>query len=384
MKTYKNLFDKLIDHENIYNAIVNASRSKRNRPDVKKVLSKLNRYIYRLQDLITQGRLKIRKHNAVPINDGIKLKRRLIVKPDFIYEQILHHALVQVLKPIFMKSMYVWSCGSLPKRGGLYGKKYLAKFIRNNPKKIKYCFKADIKHFFQSVDTEVVKKMLARKIKDKRFLQVLFLVLDSNIAVFEDEDVYMGLPIGWYIAQWLANWILTKTDYKIKQELKIKCYVRYVDDLVLLGQNKKELHKARAEIQNYLQELHLTLKQNYQVFRFVYTAKDGKEKGRCIDFMGYKFYRNRIILRKAIILKATRKATKISKLKNLNWFECSQMVSYLGWFKHANVYMVYVKYIQSKVNIGDCKKVISIHGYKERKKQNVIKLENSREFRKTA
>ena len=100
--------------------------------------------------------------------------------------------------------------------------------------------------------------------------------------------------------------------------------------------------------------------------------------------MGYKFYRNRIILRKAIILKATRKATKISKLKNLNWFECSQMVSYLGWFKHANVYMVYVKYIQSKVNIGDCKKVISIHGYKERKKQNVIKLENSREFRKTA
>ena len=169
MKTYKNLFDKLIDHENIYNAIVNASRSKRNRPDVKKVLSKLNRYIYRLQDLITQGRLKIRKHNAVPINDGIKLKRRLIVKPDFIYEQILHHALVQVLKPIFMKSMYVWSCGSLPKRGGLYGKKYLAKFIRNNPKKIKYCFKADIKHFFQSVDTEVVKKMLARKIKDKRF-----------------------------------------------------------------------------------------------------------------------------------------------------------------------------------------------------------------------
>lgn len=384
MKTYKNLFDKLIDHENIYNAIINASRSKRDRPDVKKVLKKINFYIYRLQDLITQKRLKFRKHTAVLINDGIKLKPRVIVKPDFIYEQILHHALVQVLKPIFMKSMYIWSCGSLPKRGGLYGKRYLAKYIKHHQSKIKYCFKCDIEHFFQSVDTEVVKKMLARRIRDKSFLQVLFLVLDSNIAIYEDEDIYMGLPIGWYIAQWLANWILTETDYKIKQKLKIKCYVRYVDDLVLLSPNKKELHKARSEIQNYLQELHLKLKSNYQVFRFTYIAKDGKEKGRCIDYMGYKFYRNRTVLRKTIILKATRKALKMSKSNKLNWYECTQIVSYLGWFKHANVYMIYAKYIQPKVNIGECKKVISLHSYRERKKQNVIELENSREFRKTA
>jgi len=384
MKTYKNLFDKLIDPENIYNAIINASRSKRKRPDVKKVLNKIMYYVWRLQDLITQNKLKFRKHNAVPINDGIKAKLRIIVKPDFVYEQILHHAFVQVLKPIFMKSMYVWSCGSLPKRGGLYGKRFLAKYIKNHQSKIKYCFKCDIRHFFQSVDIEIVKQMLSRKIKDKRFLQVLFLILDSNIAVYNDEDIYMGLPIGWYIAQWLANWILTPVDYKIKQKLFIKCYVRYVDDLVLLHQNKKELHKARSEIQRYLQELRLELKPNYQVFRFAYTAKDGKEKGRCIDFMGYKFYRNRTVLRKSIILKATRKASKIYKTGKLNWYECSQMVSYLGWFKHANVYSIYAKYIQPKVNIGDCKKVISLHAYRERKKQNVVKLENSREFRKTA
>lgn len=334
--------------------------------------------------MIINKRLKIRKHNAQPINDGIKLKRRLIVKPDFIYEQILHHALVQVLKPIFMKSMYVWSCGSLPKRGGLYGKRYLAKFIKRHPSKIKYCFKADIKQFFQSVDTEIVKQKLARQIKDKRFLQVMFMVLDSNIAVYEGEDIYMGLPIGWYIAQWLANWILTPMDYKIKQKLKIKCYERYVDDLTLLNQNKKILHNARLEIQKSLQELRLKLKENYQVFRFSYIAKDGKEKGRCIDFMGYKFYRNRTVLRKAIILKATRKATKISKLEKLNWYECSQMISYLGWFKHANVYSVYAKYIQPKVNIGECKKVISLHSYRERKKKNVVELASCREFRKTA
>lgn len=141
MKTYKNLFDKLIDYDNIYKAIINASRRKKNRTDVKKVLNKINFYIYRLQDLINQDRLKIRKHNANLINDGMKAKPRLIVKPDFVWEQILHHAFVQVLKPIFMKTMYVWSCGSLPKRGGLYGKKYLAKYIKNNQKKLSIVLK---------------------------------------------------------------------------------------------------------------------------------------------------------------------------------------------------------------------------------------------------
>ena len=74
----------------------------------------------------------------------------------------------------------------------------------------------------------------------------------------------------------------------------------------------------------------------------------------------------------------------MSKSNKLNWYECTQIGSYLGWFKHANVYMIYAKYIQPKVNIGECKKVISLHSYRERKKQNVIELENSREFRKTA
>ena len=89
MKTYKNLFDKLIDHENIYNAIINASRSKRDRPDVKKVLKKINFYIYRLQDLITQKRLKFRKHTAVLINDGMPQSERLVKLNQIAIQQML-------------------------------------------------------------------------------------------------------------------------------------------------------------------------------------------------------------------------------------------------------------------------------------------------------
>lgn len=381
MKSYNHLFEKLIDHDNIYNAILNASKNKKRRPEVRKVLEKINRYVYRLQDIIINGKLKIRKHNAILINDGIKAKPRLIIKPDFVFEQILHHAIVQILKPIFMKSMYVWSCGSLPKRGGVYGKRYLAKYIKNNQKNVKYVLKGDIHHFFQSVDTEVLKKMLAKKIHDERFLNVLFIVIDSNIAIYENEEICMGLPIGYYISQWLANWILTPFDYAIKQKLKIKCYVRYVDDFVLLSPNKKELHKALIEIRGYLEKLHLVIKSNYQVYRFIYNKKDGTEKGRVIDFMGFKFYRNRTILRKSIMLKATRKAEKLRKKQILNWYECSQLLSYLGWFKHVNVYKVYEKYIQPKVNIGECKNVVSLHDYRERRKQNAELLQGG-ELRK--
>lgn len=383
MKSYNHLFEKLVDYDNIYRAIMRASKGKKNRPDVKKVLLRINKYIYRLQDLLNGRKLKIRKHNAVLINDGIHLKKRLIVKPDFVWEQILHHAIVQVLAPIFMKSMYKWSCGSLPKRGGLYGKRYLSKYIRENQSKIKYTAKADIKHFFPSINTDILKERLKKKIHDKRFLEVLFVVIDSNIAIYEGEDVYMGLPIGYYISQWLANWFLTEMDYKIKQELKIKCYVRYVDDFVMLHQNKKNLHKALVFLQQYLSILRLKIKGNYQVYRFIY-EKNNREYGRVIDFMGFKFYRNRVVLRKSIMLKATRKAKRM-KNKALNWYESTQIISYLGWFKHTNTFKVYEKYIQPYINVGECKKVVSLHQYRKNKEaKNEVKLEAGRKLRNAA
>ena len=299
------------------------------------------------------------------------------------WEQILHHAIVQVLAPIFMKSMYKWSCGSLPKRGGLYGKRYLSKYIRENQSKIKYTAKADIKHFFPSINTDILKERLKKKIHDKRFLEVLFVVIDSNIAIYEGEDVYMGLPIGYYISQWLANWFLTEMDYKIKQELKIKCYVRYVDDFVMLHQNKKNLHKALVFLQQYLSILRLKIKGNYQVYRFIY-EKNNREYGRVIDFMGFKFYRNRVVLRKSIMLKATRKAKRM-KNKALNWYESTQIISYLGWFKHTNTFKVYEKYIQPYINVGECKKVVSLHQYRKNKEaKNEVKLEAGRKLRNAA
>lgn len=360
MKSYKYLFEKLISYENLSDAIEKSSLGKKERREVKRVLDHKDEHIKRLQDLLINQKLRIRKHEAIKINDGITAKIRLIIKPDYVYEQILHHAIVQVLTPIFMRSMYIYSCGSLPGRGGLYGKRYLAKYIRENPTKIKYVAKGDITKFFQTVNIELVKDKFRKIIHDEKFLQVLFLVLDSNIATYQGQEINMGLPIGYYLSQWIANWFLQDFDYFIKQKLKIKCYIRYVDDFVLLSPNKKELHKALAAISEYLKNLDLRLKSNYQVFKLAYIDKNGKERGRPIDFMGYKFYRDRTILRRGIMLRAVRKALKISKKTNLNWYECTQLLCYLGWFKYTDTYKVYERYIKPNVNIGECKKVVSL------------------------
>lgn len=360
MKSYNHLFEKLISYENLSEAIEKSSLGKRERHEVKKVLEHKDEYIKRLQYLLINKKLKIRKHEAVKINDGITAKIRLIIKPDYVYEQILHHAIVQVLTPIFMRSMYVFSCGSLPGRGGLYGKRYLAKYIREHPKKVKYAAKGDISKFFQTVNIERVKEKFRKIIHDEKFLDVVFLVLDSNIATYKGENINMGLPIGYYLSQWIANWYLQDFDYFIKQKLKIKCYIRYVDDFVLLSPNKKELHKAIKAISEYLENIELHLKSNYQVFKFAYTDKNSKTRGRPIDFMGFKFYRDRTVLRRGIMLRAVRKALKISKKTRLNWYECTQLLCYLGWFKYTDTYKVFERFIKPYVNIGDCKKIVSL------------------------
>ena len=125
------------------------------------------------------------------------------------------------------------------------------------------------------------------------------------------------------------------------------------------------------------------MKSNYQVYRFIYKRNE-KEVGRVIDFMGFKFFRDRTTLRKSIMLKAVRKARKLKDTINKNWFECTQILSYYGWFKHADVYNVYEKYIQPCVNLGECKKIVSLHSYKERRMNNVVEMESCRKFRKAS
>lgn len=368
MKTYNNLFDQLISRANISKAIDRASQRKKYRKDVRTVLDNKDKYILKIQSILRTRQYKIPQHKAELIYDGSSKKSRLIIKPRFLYEQIIQHALVQVLKPIFMKGMYPLSCGSIPKRGCLYGKRHMERLIRKyrNSGELRYVLKLDVKQYYQSVCPTTLRNKLFRVVTDPDVQYVIDLVLQSNIATYKNEQVCMGLPIGFYTSQWFANFYLQELDHYIKEQLGIKIYLRYVDDLVLFAKNKKELYNKYRQVALFLDTLKLTIKSNWRIFNFDYQGKD-KVLGFPVDFMGYKFYRNRTTIRKGILLKATRKARVLQDSEIISWYEASQMLSYYGWFKRTNTYRYKVENIDSRININRLRSILS----NKKKKENI-------------
>lgn len=375
MKTYKHLFEKLITRENIRAAIHNSAKGKTKRRDVKLVLSNIDKYIEKVRNALCNKTLKPKLHKAKLIIDKSSKKERIILQPKYIIDQIIHHAVIQVLEPILLKGAYEYSCGSIVGKGGIFGKRYIERFIRENkPSEVKYILKFDIRHYFQTIDVNILKEKFKRVIADADMLEVIFYILDSNKALLNDELIDLHLPIGNYPSQCFANWNLQEVDHFIKEKLKAKCYIRYMDDFVIFGNNKKKLHKDFLEIKKYLENLNLEIKANWQIFKFDYTDKNGIQRGRPLDFMGYKFYRNRTVLRRTIMLRATRKAANIGKKKNITWFDSSQMISYLGWFSHAKCNHVYTDRIRPYVNVNTCKKLI---GNKQRRLNDGITIQRS-------
>ncbi|MDD2954579.1 MAG: RNA-directed DNA polymerase [Parabacteroides sp.] len=363
MKSYNHIFEQIIDPDNLRVAIDRSSLGKRDRSDVRRVRENPEPHIEIIRNYLINRTYKIPDHDFVVINDGIRQKKRTIIKPNYRYEQIIHHAIVQAMKPVFMCGMYRYSCGSIPDRGAHFGKKYIEKFIRENPGEVKYCFKMDIRHFFQSINQTILKDKFRKTIHDDNALWLLELMIDAY-SDHEENDVKYGLPLGYYTSQWFSNWYLQGLDHYIKENLGAKCFVRYMDDIIIFGRNKKELHNMKDKIAHYLKtELDLEIKSNWQVFRFDYVSrKDGKRKGRFLDFMGFRFYRDRTTLRKSIMLKGTRKARAISKKDKATWFDACQMISYLGWFRSVDAYGVYEKYIRDRINVKSLKQKVSRKG----------------------
>lgn len=348
MKTYRNLWAEFISDENIKLAIENFSKGKKKRNKIKKILANEEKYIPIIREYAIN--FTPPKHTPKEIYDGISRKKRTIVIPTTM-ECIIHHMIVQVLKPMFMKSMYEHSYGSVPGRGGTYGKKCIKKWIKRGGKNIKYVYKLDVKHFYENISQDILIERLKAKIKDFRFMCVLEKVIRTT-----DK----GLPLGFYTSVWLANWYLTELDHKIKS-CGIKLYfARYVDDMTIFCSSKKKLRIIKSMIEAELRKLKLTVKHDWQIFRFHYLkAGSSKIHGRAVDFMGFKFYRNKITLRKSILKKIRAKAFKIWKKSKTTLHDAKQMLSALGWLKHCDIYGYYMKWIKPFIDFGKMKRIVS-------------------------
>lgn len=357
MKSYNHLWEIFISDENYYLAVSNATRGKTGKSKKHRRARYYKTHAAEMKDEFMEYVLnyKHRDHKPIEVYDGIRRKRRKIYVPN-VEEQILHHMVVNVLRPIFMKSMYEHSYGSIPGRGAHSAKKRIEKWIRNQDKHFKYILKMDVRKYFDSIPHDILKRKLAKLIHDQRFLELLFEIIDTT-------DV--GIPIGFFTSQWFANWYLTDLDHYIKEKLGAKYYVRYMDDMVIAGSNKRRLHEFRDLISEYLEtKLGLQMKDNWQVYRFNYG-----DRGRDLDFMGFRFFRNRTVLRRTIYFKAVRKAKRI-KNKGLNIYTARQMLSYMGWFKCTDCYGAYLKYIKPNVSFRTLRRYVSRWDKKHNKEIN--------------
>lgn len=365
----------MLSEDNVRSCILKASLGKRDRSDVRRVLENIDDYVFAVQEYLGDVDLeyKIPHHEPVKINDGISHKVRYIVKPTF-DEQVVHHLLISVTKEIMMHGMYEYSCGSIPKRGGTKAKMVIEKYIKEhkNDGLIDYCLKIDIHHFFQSISHSKLKERISKYIRDPKIEYLFYQIIDAYNDHSSGNEYY-GIPIGYYTSQWLANWYLQGLDHFIKQDLKAGLYVRYMDDMVIFGATAKELHYMKDMVEWYLNEvLDLEINDKWQVFRFDYIpagcSKRKKHKGRFLDFVGFRFYRDRTILRKSLMVRATRKAKKIYKQKDCNWYEACQMISALGWFGHCNMRYCMQHRIRPYVDIDKIRRIISKHKHKMNQK----------------
>ena len=353
MKSYNKLWNQFISDKNIELAIKNASKGKHKRRSVRKRLENPN---LKKEIKAYAMNYKNKPHKPKLIYDGIQRKQRKIIVPSF-DEQVVHHMVVNVLKPIFMRTMYEHSYGSLPKRGAHKGKKTIEKWIRKGGVNCKYCLKMDVRKYFDSIPHDIYLAMLRKLFRDDKFYAVL-----EEITRATDT----GIPLGFYTSQWTANWYLTGLDHYIKEVLGAKYYIRYMDDMVIFGANKKKLHEMRRKIDEYLRtRLGLRLKDNWQVFRFDYNGKY-----RALDFMGFQFYRNRTILRRTIMIKASRKARRIFRAEKATIYSCKQMLSYLGWIDCTDTYGFYLKWIRPYVNFQELKRRIGNYDRLQNRRMN--------------
>lgn len=348
MKSYNHLYEATISEFNRQYALSQAKHSKRFRRILKhRHMSDDEAVDKSLQWIINY---KNAEHVPVYIYDGITRKERSIIVPTM-EELLVQHCIVSALKPMFSKGMYEHTYASLPGRGAHKGKQVIEKWIHTDPKNCKYILKMDIRHFFDSIPHDLLKAKLRKTVHDEKMLDLLFRIIDVT---------EIGIPLGFYTSQWLSNWYLQGLDHYIKERLHAVHYMRYMDDMVIFGSNKQVLHQMKQAISDYLKtELGLELKANWQVFRFSYIDREGNERGRDLDFMGFRFYRTRTILRKTIMYKAARKARKISKKDKATILDARQMLSYLGWIDCTDTYNMYRKWIKPYINFQQLKRKVS-------------------------
>lgn len=306
MKRKGNLFQEICDIGNLEVADMIARKGKKDQYGIQVHDRNRETNLLALREMLLSRTYKTSAYKTFKVFEP---KEREVFCLPYFPDRIAHHAVMNILEPIFVSTFTADTYSCIKGRGIHAAANAVKRALRDEPG-TRYCLKLDIRKFYPSVDHAILKRLLRRKFKDQDLLWLLDEIIDSA----------PGLPIGNYLSQYFANFYLTYFDHWLKEEMRVRYYFRYADDIVILSDSKEYLHELLGHIAAYLSiELNLQVKRNHQVFPVA---------ARGIDFVGYVFYHTHTRLRKS-----TKKnfARMMARRPNQQSF-----ASYYGWASHAD------------------------------------------------
>ncbi len=348
MEAFEDLYSQIISMKNLILAWKKAKKGKTKRHYVIEFGKNLGSNLLQLQKELIEQTYSPKPLVTFILRDP---KTRTISKSAF-RDRIVHHAIVNIIEPIFDKRFIYDSCANRIGKGNLFALKRFDEFKRKISKNnTRSCFvlKADIKHYFQEVNHEVLLKIIRRKIKDTEKDTGLFLSCknpDNSLADFSNEKVIrlikrildnfdskkegVGMPLGNLTSQFFANVYLNELDYFVKNNLKARFYLRYVDDFIILHENEEQLKIWKTQIDGFLkQELKIELHPDKS--RIILLSQG-------VDFVGFRnFYHFRLLRKRNI----NNMKKKIEMFKHDLMSKDKFNESFQGWnayAKWANAY----------------------------------------------
>ena len=259
-------------------------------------------------------------------------KIRTIYKLPYYPDRIVQWAILQVIEPYLIKTFISQTYSAIPGRGAHKALHTIRNDIARDPDGCQWCYKFDIHHYYQSINHDLLMNDWNRLFKDK---DLLIAINEITRSVSTSEISGVGIPIGNYLSQYSGNLFLSKLDHFCKEILRLEHYYRYMDDIVILEQSKEKLWKIKHYIDKLLKEMKLTIKSNWQIFS---TYKRG------IDFVGYRIYKDYVLVRKTTATKAKKKLNKINEKSQFSEHDNGVIASYYGIVTHCDTYNFLNKY----------------------------------------
>ncbi len=328
MKRYGNLYGRICDPENLMKAHIKARRGKSHYMAVQQVNADPEKYLTEIRTMLLD---KTYRTSPYVVKTIFEPKKRVIYKLPYFPDRIVHHAIMNVLQPLWDKMFIDDVYSAIPGRGLHAGLLRLRQFLRNK-EDTQYCLKFDISHFYPSVDHDILLDLIKHRIKCEDTLWLLEEIIRS-------PGGNKNIPIGNYLSQYFAQIYLDPLDRWLKEEKKARYYIRYGDDGVILHSDRQFLTGLLVEISEYMRdELQLTINPKSRIIPVDAVG---------IDFLGYRTYRTHALLRKR-----SAKALK-ARIRHIeNHYQSmdpqsivSSVMSYLGWLEFCDSYNLKRTYI---------------------------------------